>query len=130
MLERTPLRDLIQILPYGQHSSFPVTDSAGNLVGMLSLQDFRKVVFQDALLDLVIARDIATIPAIAVTTGDNLDEALRLIEENGFTRLPVVKSEDKSGKVVGILSQGDILSAYGQALKARGLRERLTQAKE
>jgi CIC family chloride channel protein len=130
VLERTPLRDLIQILPYGQHSSFPVTDSAGNLVGMLSLQDFREVVFENALLDLVIARDIATIPAIAVTTGDNLDEALRLIEENGFTRLPVVKSEDKSGKVVGILSQGDILSAYGQALKARGLRERLTQAKE
>ena len=73
---------------------------------MLSLQDFRKVVFQDALLDLVIARDIATIPAIAVTTGDNLDEALRLIEENGFTRLPVVKSEDKSGKVVAFFRRG------------------------
>jgi CIC family chloride channel protein len=126
VLEATPWRQLIKILPYSQHTSFPVTDSDGNLVGMLSLKDFREVLFEEGILDVVIARDIATIPAISVTTGDNLDLALRLIDDNGIERLPVVRGAGKARKVVGIISQRDIISAYNQALKARELRASLT----
>jgi CIC family chloride channel protein len=126
VLEATPWRELIQILPYSQHTSFPVTDSDRNLVGMLSLKDFREVLFEEGILDVVIARDIATIPAISVTIEDNLDKALRLIDDNGIERLPVVRGADNAKKVVGIISQRDIISAYNQALKSRELRASLT----
>jgi chloride channel protein, CIC family len=126
VLEGAPWSELIRILPYSQHTSFPVTDGDGNLVGMLSLKDFREAIFEEGIGDVVIARDIATIPAISVTTADNLDKALRLIDENGIERLPVVSGEDNSKKVVGIISQRDIISAYNQALGARGLRQSLT----
>lgn len=128
--ESTSLRDLIQILPFSQHTSFPVVDSDGSLVGMLSLRDFREAIFEESLLDVVIARDIATIPAIAVTTEDNLAKALTLIDENAIERLPVVRDGDNPKKVVGILSQRDVMSAYNRALEARGLRERLTSSKD
>lgn len=121
--ERAPLRRLIQILPMSQHTSFPVTDDDGNLVGMLSLKDFREVVFEESLLDVVIARDIATIPAISVTIRDNLAQALTLINDNGIERLPVISDDPASIKVVGILSQRDVISAYNQALEVRGLKE-------
>lgn len=121
--ERAPLRRLIQILPHSQHTSFPVIDDDGNLVGMLSLKDFREVVFEEDLLDVVIARDIATIPAISVTTRDNLAQALTLINDNGIERLPVISDDPSSIKVVGILSQRDVISAYNQALEVRGLKE-------
>jgi chloride channel protein, CIC family len=124
ILERTPLRDLIQILPYSQHTSFPLVDDDGNLVGMLSLRDFRGAVFEEGLLDVVIARDLATIPAIAVTTEDNLAKALTLINENGIERLPVTRDGERPTTVVGILSQRDIMSAYNHALEARGMNER------
>jgi chloride channel protein, CIC family len=130
VLERTPWSELTQIIPYGQHTSFPVTDDDGNLVGMLSLKDFREVVFEKSLIDVIIARDIATIPAISVTTSDNLDEALRLIDDNGIERLPVIRGEDSGKRLVGIISQGDIISAYNQALKARGLRESLSPSQD
>lgn len=123
VLERMPLRQLIQVLPFSQHTSFPLTDDHGKLVGMLSLKDFRTVVFEDSLLDVVIARDLGTIPAISVSTDDDLATALTLINDNGVERLPVVQSGESSGKVVGILSQRDIISAYNQALEARGLKE-------
>jgi CIC family chloride channel protein len=123
VFERTPLRQLIHILTSSQHTSFPVTDDDGNLVGMLSLRDFRQAVFEDDLLDIIITRDLATIPAISVTTEDNLDTALTLINENGIERLPVVSGKGPSQKVLGILSQRDVISGYNQALEARGLRE-------
>lgn len=121
--ERAPLRRLIQILPLSQHTSFPVTDDEGNLVGMLSLKDFREVVFEESLLDVVITRDIATIPAISVTNRDNLAQALTLINDNGIERLPVISDDPSSLKVLGILSQRDIISAYNKALEVRGLKE-------
>ena len=118
-----PLRELIQVLPFSQHTSFPVTDDKGNLVGMLSLKDFRELVFEDSLLDVIIARDIATIPAISVNTEDNLAKALDFINDNDIERLPVISPHAETGKVVGILSQRDVISAYNQALESRGLRE-------
>jgi chloride channel protein, CIC family len=128
--ESTSLRDLIRILPFSQHTSFPVVDNGGNLVGMLSLRDFREAIFEESLLDVVIARDIATIPAISVTTEDNLAKALRLVHDNAVERLPVVLNGESRQKVVGILSQRDIMSAYNRALEARGLTESIMQAKK
>ncbi len=123
--ESMPLRNLIPILSNSQHTSFPVLDANENIVGMLSLKDFRQVVFDDNLFDIIIARDIATIPAIYVTMDDNLATALSLINAHEIERLPVVRSGDDVKKVVGILSQRDVMSAYNQALETRGLKERL-----
>jgi CBS domain-containing protein len=48
---------------------------------------------------------------------------MALINDNGVERLPIVREGDTSQEVVGILSQRDIISAYDQALEARGLKE-------
>ncbi len=127
--ESMPLRKLIGILPFSQHTSFPVVDSDDNLVGMLSLKDFRTLVFEESLLDVLIARDLATIPAIAVSGDDTLADASQLINDNTIERLPVVSGDGHAGKVIGILSQRDIISAYNQALEARGLREMMLTRK-
>ncbi|MDQ7782410.1 MAG: chloride channel protein [Desulfomonilaceae bacterium] len=127
--ERMPLRELTQVLPHSQHTSFPLTDGDGNLVGMLSLRDFRTVVYEESLLDVVIARDLGTIPAISVTPGDDLAVALTLINDNEIERLPVISPDGHSKKVLGILSQRDIISAYNQALEARGLKEMMLGGK-
>ncbi|MEJ2715694.1 MAG: CBS domain-containing protein [Deltaproteobacteria bacterium] len=97
---------------------------------MLSLKDFREIVFADELLDVVIARDLATIPAISVTADENLATALMLMNDNTIERLPVVTDGEDSRKVLGILSQRDVISAYNQALEARGLREMMLSSRK
>jgi len=127
--EDTRLRELIIVLQKSKHSTFPVTDNQNRLVGMLSLKDFREIVFEDSLFDIVIARDIATIPAISVTPGDNLATALQLIDQNGVGHLPVIRGADGHKEVIGILSQSDIMSAYNHALEERGLMAKLNPSR-
>ena len=127
--EITRLRELINVLQKSKHSTFPVTDNQNRLVGMLSLKDFREIVFEDSLFDIVIARDIATIPAISVTPGDNLATALQLVDQNGVGHLPVIRGADGHKEVIGILSQRDIMSAYNHALEERGLMAKLNPSR-
>ena len=123
--EDTRLRQLINVLQKSKHSTFPVMDNQNRLAGMLSLKDFREIVFEDSLFDIVIARDIATVPAISVTPDDNLATSLQLINQNGIEHLPVIRGADGHEEVVGILSQSDIMSAYNHALEERGLMAKL-----
>ena len=89
--EDTRLRELINVLQKSKHSTFPVVDDEDKLVGMLSLKDFREVVFEDSIFDIVIAKDVATIPAIFITPSDDLATALRLIDQHGVGHLPVIR---------------------------------------
>jgi len=53
-------------------------------------------------------RDHMTTPVITVPPDLPFQEALRLMRENHFRRLPVV---DKNGKIIGIVSERDLLYA-------------------
>ncbi len=53
-------------------------------------------------------RDRMSSPALTVTPDTQLQDALKLMHERGFRRLPVV---DKEGKLVGIASERDLLYA-------------------
>ncbi|MFF0814895.1 CBS domain-containing protein [Rhodococcus sp. NPDC003318] len=52
------------------------------------------------------ARHIMSSPVTTVTEATPIDECLRIVEESGFTVLPVV---DDAHKLVGIVSEGDLL---------------------
>lgn len=47
---------------------------------------------------------------VTIGTGESLDKALELMQENGIRHLPVVQHE----KVVGIISERDILTHIGK----------------
>lgn len=127
--ERTPLREVVQRLPHGSHTSFPVVDDRGLLVGMISLRDFREFVFDESVHDVMVAADIATIPAVSVSTEDNLASALSLINDNNVQSLPVTGPTKDSKTVVGILAQRDIIAAYDSVLESRGLKDLVASPK-
>jgi len=53
-------------------------------------------------------RDRMSSPAVTVTASASFPDALKLMRERGFRRLPVV---NKQGKLVGIVSERDLLYA-------------------
>jgi acetoin utilization protein AcuB len=99
---------------------FPVTDAAGRLVGMVSDRDLRSaspstalnpVVRQDQLerLGQVRVDAIMSRPPIALPRDATLDDALLLFDRHSIGAIPVV---DHDGRLVGIITVRDVLSAY------------------
>ena len=130
---QTPLKEAIQILAEKRISGLPVIDDVGKLVGIISETD---LMWQETgvtppayimILDSVIylqnpgayERDLHK--ALGQTVGEvmsknpltispdkPLREAAKLIQDHKVHRLPVL---DNVGKVIGILTRGDIIRA-------------------
>lgn len=57
----------------------------------------------------MLVREIMTSPAYSVPEGSSLEEALQTLVATGVTSLPVV---DSGGRVVGIISEADVLHEH------------------
>jgi CBS domain-containing protein len=127
----TPLTDVIRILADRRISGVPVVEKSGNLVGVVSEMD---LMWRESgvtpppyimLLDSVIylenpiryeqelhkalgqtAGEVMTRNPVTIAPEKSLRDAAQLMHERSIHRLPVL---DGSGKLVGILTRGDIV---------------------
>lgn len=115
-----PLKKLVKFTLSSKHSSFPLVDEDGLLEGIVTFQDFKDVVFEEGLGDLVVAKELSPQEVITITRNENLDSALRKIGVKNIEQIPVV-DETNPRKIVGILSRRDIFTAYNKAIIDRSI---------
>ena len=115
MLESLKLVQLTELILKSKNNSFPIVNDDGRLCGILSYNDYKDVIFDDNLKDLIVAKDLATPKIVTVTGNDNLYSAFEKISSRDFSILPVVSSEDTS-HLIGVLSRRDIIGAYNKAV--------------
>jgi CBS domain-containing protein len=85
--------------------------SQGSLIGIISERDYaRKVILKNRSSHDTPVSDIMTSPAVSVTPDDTVHRCMQLMTEGRFRHLPVVKG----GRVVGMLSIGDLVKAVIQ----------------
>jgi CIC family chloride channel protein len=113
--ENLSLGKLAERISKSKHKTFPVVANGNHLTGMLSYFDYRDVLFDENLRDLLVAQDLATEHVVTVSLGDDLYNALQKITLKDFSLLPVVSPDDPM-KLVGVLTRRDIISAYNNAL--------------
>jgi len=114
------LKNLVKFTLASKHSSFPLVDEEGLLSGIVTFQDFKEVVFEEGLGDLVVAKELSPPRVITITKKENLDDALVKIGVRNIEQIPVV-DENNPKKIIGILSRRDIFAAYNKALVNRSL---------
>ena len=85
--------------------------SQGSLIGIISERDYaRKVILKNRSSHDTPVNDIMSSPAISVTPEDTVHHCMQLMTDGRFRHLPVIKA----GRVVGMLSIGDLVKAVIQ----------------
>ena len=120
--ESMTLRQFAEFIASTRHTNFPLVNAAGELSGIISVQDFLGVVFEQDLMDLVVVQELATTDVITVCASDNLDTAMQRIGYRNIEQLPVVDPQ-QNNRLVGIISRRDMVSAYNRELMSKSLGE-------
>jgi len=82
--------------------------NGNELTGIVSERDYaRKIILQGRASSETPIRDIMTSPVVTVGPNDSIDTCMRVCTERRIRHLPVVEG----GKVVGVLSIGDLVKA-------------------
>ena len=97
--------------------ALPVVSGEGRLRGMVTDRDLTlRCIAAENDPTVTKVKEVMTRGVVAVTPDDDLREASRLMAAEQVRRLPVVEH----GKVVGMLSLGDMAKADGFSMEAAG----------
>ena len=118
----TPVRDKVNLKEFlelvinaGGGFYYPVVDSNGDMLGIISLQDMRRVLFEDYIKEVVTVGELATEDVLVLTPDDNLTTAMKNFALMDIEEIPVV-APDNNRKVVGMLRRGDVIAIYNREI--------------
>jgi len=115
--ENMPFEMLIKLVTGSQDSYFPVVDVQGKLIGILSVNDLRAILFEESLAKVVVARDVVTPNVVTVSRDESLQSTLDKMVRLNVDELPVVREENPD-KIAGMISKRDIISHYHKRMSA------------
>lgn len=114
-----PLTDVAERMRKDDIGALPVGEN-DRLIGMVTDRDIvvRGLIGKEDPLQLS-ARDVMSEPIIFCHANEELEDAIRIMEQRQIRRLPVI---DEHRKMVGMLSLGDVAAEAAPSLSAETLR--------
>lgn len=107
------LGDLVDLVKRSKRNIFPVVDAEGALLGIITLDDIREVMFDESSQKSVIVASLMHKPPDTVSSDTPMQEVMSKFERTGAWNLPVIDE----GKYLGIVSKSRIFNAYRLRLK-------------
>lgn len=106
------LGQLVEVVSRSKRNLFPVLDEDGALEGVLTLDDFRQIMFDRSLYETTRVEDLMNAPPAIIQPGESMEDVLQKFQATGAWNLPVVEN----GKYVGFVSKSKLFSAYRRKL--------------
>ena len=110
----TSLGELVKVVSQSHRNLFPVLDHESTLVGVVVLDDIRKIMFNTQCYDTTTVRSLMKIPEAFVRSGENMQSVLDKFESTAAWNLPVV---NEAGLYLGFVSKSKIFSSYRNLLQ-------------
>ncbi|MFB6876946.1 CBS domain-containing protein [Streptomyces sp. NPDC056323] len=104
-----PFKDIVEAMRQWRISALPVVSDEGRVVGVVSEADLLLKAQGADESRAVTAGQLMTVPAVTVPRNAGIAGAARLMARGHLKRLPVV---DDDGRLVGMVSRGDLLKIY------------------
>ena len=115
----TPLRKLMDLTVSSPHPNFFVVDSRNCLLGVISIHDVRRIIYEsEALEPILVAYDLSSPIHHYFTPNDTLDIVMKAFGEMNIDELPVVNDESEK-KLIGTVSKNDVIETYNQEVFKR-----------
>ena len=107
------LSDLVKAVSASQRNIFPVVNDENDLMGVVSLNDVRDIIFNTELYEKVSISEIMQRPPAVISLDDNMKDVLETFEKTEAWNLPVIDSN----RYIGFISRSKIFSSYRKLLK-------------
>lgn len=106
------LGDIVKIVAKSTRNLFPVVDTNGMLLGIITLDDIREIMFKPELYEDVQIETLMTQPPTFVSPSDSMDEVMNKFGRTGVWNLPVLDND----KYMGFVSKSKLFNAYRKVL--------------
>ena len=119
------VREAIDLMKARKIRHLPVVEEDGRLVGIVTDRDLRQMLFDPSIQERLgeapgivrgrLVREVMTWGVVTVRPDTGIRQAASLMYERKVGALPVVAD----GRVVGILTERDVLRAFGRLVRER-----------
>ena len=106
------LSELVKSVSKSKRNVFPVVDEDKILLGVVSLDNIREIMFRHEMYKTTFIRELMITPAASLSPSDSMETVLDKFKETGAWNLPVTDQ----GKYIGFVSKSRIFSAYRKVL--------------
>ncbi len=117
----TPFRKLMDLTVNSSHTNFFVVNSEKQLLGVISIHDVRKTIYEsEALESILIAHDLLAPISHYYTSQDTLDIVMKAFGEMSLDELPVVDNL-ANRHLIGTVSKNDVIEEYNKEVVKRDM---------
>ena len=93
---------------------FAVTDKEGTLLGVININNLRKIIFRSELYRMYKAQDLMQQPPAVLSTRDSMSTVMDTFQDCSAGTLPVLTPD---GKFVGFVSRTRLYAHYREIMK-------------
>lgn len=108
------LKEMVDVIARSNRNLFPVLNAAGELLGVVQLDDIRNIMFRPDLYRKMNVASFMTMPSDKIIIGEPMETVMKKFDGTGAWNLPVVDTE---GHYFGFISKSKIFNSYRRVLK-------------
>lgn len=107
------LGDVIKLIAQSNRNIFPVLDSRKRMIGLISLDEIRNIMFRPELYKRFKVSELMVSPPAFISLNDPMEKVMYIFEKTKAWNLPVF---DENEKYVGYVSKSKIFNSYRELL--------------
>ena len=105
--------ELLELIKKGHRNIIGVLENNEELVGIITLDDIRPIMFNHKMYDEMDVQHVMKAPPATVEIAEDMREVIRKFDDTNTWNLPVLQDE----KFIGFISKSTILNQYRELLK-------------